>query len=79
MAVALLEITRRFVLAVVAAGLVLFLSGSSRQMNMLPRARSLWERVALQVPQLPPQTAELVALVAPASFDLTARLLQTGH
>lgn len=68
-AVVLLAITRRFVLAVVVAGLVLFLSGSSRQMNMLPRARSLWERAALQVPLLPPQTVELAALVALASFD----------
>lgn len=68
-AVVLLAITRRFVLAVAVAGLVLFLSGSSRQMSMLPRARSLWERVALQVPLLPPQTVELVALAALASFD----------
>ena len=62
------ETTPRFVLVAAAVGLARFLSGSSRPMNTLPRARSLWERAALPVPQLPLQTADLAAMGALASF-----------
>lgn len=73
------ETTLRFVQAEAAAGLARYPSGNSQQMSMPQLARSLWERAALRAPLLPLETAERVALVAPASFDLTARLLQTGH
>lgn len=68
-AVELRETTPRFARAEAVEGLARYPSGSSQQMNMLQLARSLWERVALQVPLLPPQTVELAALVALASFD----------
>ena len=63
------EPTPRFARAAAAAGLARYPSGSFQQMNMLHRARLLWELAALQVPQLPPQTAELVGLVVLATFD----------